>query len=374
MSVIVKQVQNKKELKKFVEFQNKLYKGNEYFVPKIFTDELDTFNPKKNPAFEFCDCACFLAYKDGKIAGRVAAIVNRIANEKWNHKEVRYGWIDFIDDEEVSKALIDTVIQFGKERGMDSIAGPLGFTDFDPEGMLVHGFDQLCTMALIYNYPYYARHMEAMGFTKEVDWLEYKIYIPKEVPDRIKKVSKIVQERYNLNVRKITMRELKKEKLGRKIFSLVNETYGSLYNFTPLSDELIDKYVGSYLGLLDLEYVTLLEREGEIVGFAISVPSITKALQKCGGKLFPFGWYHVIKSLRFKHEEAIELLLVGVKPEYKGGLAVIFDDFIPRLNKGGFRFGETNAELESNNAMQNPWDMFENEYTKRRRIYKKELI
>ena len=373
MGVQLKQVLTKKDLRKFVEFPNRLYKGNPYFVPKLYMDETATLDPAKNPAYAFSESALWLAFRDGEIVGRVAAIINRKANEKWDHKEVRFGWIDFIDDREVSAALMDKVIEYGREKGMDTVAGPLGFTDFDPEGMLVEGFDQLCTMALIYNHPYYPEHLEAMGFVKEVDWLEYKIHVPHEVPERISRIADMVRERYGLRIRKITRKEVKKERMGQRIFDLVNETYGSLYNFTPLPPDLIDKYVDSYLGLLDLDYITLLEKDGEIVGFGIIMPSIVRALQKSGGKLFPFGWWHLVKSMYIKHEPNVEMLLVGVKPEYKGGLALLFKEFIPLAIRDGFTYGETNAELETNNAMQNPWDLFEKEQTKRRRIYKKNL-
>ena len=374
MAVILKQVLSRRDLRKFVDFPNRLYKGNPYFVPKLFTDEIATLDPKKNPAYDFSESRLYLAYKDGEIVGRVAAIINHKANEKWNHKEMRFGWIDFIDDREVSAALIGKVIEYGREKGMDTVVGPLGFTDFDPEGMLVEGFDQLCTMALIYNHPYYPEHLEAMGFTKEIDWVEYKIFIPKQVPERIAQVARIVEERYDIHVRKITRKEVRKENMGQRIFGLINETYGHLYNFTPLPPALIDKYVNDYLGLLDLKYITLLERQGELVGYGIIMPSIVRALQKCRGKLFPFGWYHLLRSMYFKHEPNVEMLLVGVKPEYRGGMAVLFNEFIPLANKAGFVYGETNAELETNNAVQNQWDgNFENEQKKRRRIYKIDL-
>ena len=373
MSVTIRQVLDRRDLRRFVDFPNRLYKGNPYYVPKLFVDEMGTLDPKKNPAYAFSEAALFLAYKDGQPAGRVAAIINRKANEKWNHREVRFGWIDFIDDREVSAALIDRVIEYGREKGMDTVVGPLGFTDFDPEGMLVEGFDQLCTMALIYNHPYYPQHLEALGFVKEIDWVEYKIFVPEEIPERVSRVAAMVRERYEINIRKITRKEVKKEKMGQRIFNLINETYGHLYNFTPLPPDLIDKYVNDYLGLLDLKYITLLERKGELVGYGIIMPSIVRALQKCGGKLFPFGWYHLLRSMYFKHEPNVEMLLVGVKPEYRGGMAVLFDEFIPLANKGGFKYGETNAELETNNAVQNQWDFFQREQKKRRRVYMKRI-
>lgn len=376
MSLNIFQVKNRKELRAFVDFPNKLYKGVPYYVPKLRIDEISTLDPTKNPAYEFSEAALYLAYRDGLIVGRVAAIVNHKSNAKWGHKEVRFGWIDYIDDRSVSEALINKVIEFGKERGMERIVGPLGFTDFDPEGMLVEGFDQMCTMVLIYNYPYYPEHLEALGFTKEADWLEYKLFIPEKVPERIEKLARIVPAKSGVRIRKVTKREIRKEGMGHKIFQLVNETYGDLYNYTPLPEKLIDKYVDSYLGVVDLKYVTLVEDERKnVLAFGISMPSITQALKKCGGRLFPFGWFHILKSLYIKHEEGVELLLVGVKAEYrnKGLLAMIYNDLIPLYIKGGFKYGESNAELETNIQVQSPWDNFKYEQKKRRRVVGKDI-
>jgi len=360
----------------FVEFPNKLYEGNQYFVPKLFFDEMDTLNPEKNAACKFCDMALYLAYKDGEVVGRVAAIVNRIANENWNHKEVRFGWFDFIDDPEVSSALLERVAAFGRERGMERMAGPLGFTDFDPEGMLVDGYDQLCTMALTYNYPYYMKHMEALGFTKEIDWLEYKIIIPKEVPEKITRVANIVRERYGMKVRHITKNDVFKKGLGHEIFDLINVTYSHLYNFTILPYDVIDQYVDLYMGFLDLDLVTVIDdADGNLAGFGVTMPSITRALQKCGGKLLPTGMLRILNSMYFKHEPSMELLLVAVRPEHKnkGILALMFERMIPLANKYGFEYAETNAELESNVGMISAWSAFDKEQTKRRRVYGKDI-
>ena len=259
---------------------------------------------------------------------------------------------------------------------MDTISGPLGFTDFDPEGMLIDGYDKLCTMALIYNYPYYPRIMEGLGYEKEVDWVEYKITVPDVLPDKIVSVSKIVQDRYGFKIRKLTKKEAIKEGRDHELFRLVNATYSKLYNFTPLSDEMIDSYIESYMKILDFEYITVVvDPNGDMAAFGIAVPSIARALQKSRGKLFPFGWFRIMRSYFFKHEETIELLLVGVKEEYrnKGLMALIFSDLIPRMRKGGFRYGETNANLENNTTIQQQWQMFETEFTKRRRIYSKKL-
>ena len=374
MSVTVTRVQNKRAFKEFLHFPLTLYKDMPAFVPPLLMDDADTLDPKKNPAYEFCDAAMYLAYKDGKLAGRVAAIVNRKANAAWNHDEVRFGWFDFIDDREVSKALLDAVEAFGRERGMTTILGPLGFTDFDPEGMLVEGFEYLSSMALHHNWPYYKDHMEALGYAKDVDWLEYRIYIGDTIPDKYIRVAKIVEERYGLKLRKITKREVRKTDVGYKLFDLINETYSSLYNFTVLPKKMVDKYVGFYLGVLDLKFVSLVEdKDHNIVGFGVVMPSITRALKKCNGKLFPFGWFHILRAMYWKYEENFEMLLIGVKPEYqkKGVNSIVFVDLMKELLKGGFVYGESNAELESNLDIRSQWGDLEVKECKRRRVYKK---
>ena len=374
MSVTVTRVQNKRAFKEFLHFPLTLYKDMPAFVPPLLMDDADTLDPKKNPAYEFCDAAMYLAYKDGKLAGRVAAIVNSKANAAWNHDEVRFGWFDFIDDREVSKALLEAVEAFGRERGMTTILGPLGFTDFDPEGMLVEGFEYLSSMALHHNWPYYKDHMEALGYAKDVDWLEYRIYIGDTIPDKYIRVAKVVEERYGLKLRKITKREVRKTDVGYKLFDLINETYSSLYNFTVLPKKMVDKYVGFYLGVLDLKFVSLVEdKDHNIVGFGVVMPSITRALKKCNGKLFPFGWFHILRAMYWKYEENFEMLLIGVKPEYqkKGVNSIVFVDLMKELLKGGFVYGESNAELESNLDIRSQWGDLEVKECKRRRVYKK---
>lgn len=373
MSVTTKKVQNSRDLRSFVNFPLKLYKDMPCFVPSLYMDEVDTLSPQKNPAYEFSDAALFLAYKDGVLSGRVAAIVNHRANESWKHDEVRFGWFDFIDDLEVSRALIEEVRAFGLKHGMKTITGPLGFTDFDPEGMLIEGYDRLSTMALHHNWPYYMKHMEAMGFEKEIDWLEYKISIPETVPEKYPRVAAIVSEKYGLHVHKLSRREVKRSGLGYKLFDLINETYSQLYNFTLLPKRMIDKYVGFYLGVIDLKFVSVVEdSDNNMVGFGITMPSITRALKKCNGKLFPFGWFHILRSMYFKYEENVEMLLIGVKPEYrnKGVNAIVFADLIPRFIEAGFKYAESNAELETNYAVQTQWLGLEYEQCKRRRVYK----
>ena len=375
MAVEIKPVRSKSDLRKFIAFPEKLYRDNKYYVPALVFDEMDTLTPSKNPASAFCESELYLAYKDGELVGRVAAIVNNRANEQWNHREVRFGWFDFVDDREVSKALLEKVEEFGKARKMDSIAGPLGFTDFDPEGMLVDGYDCLCTMALIYNHPYYKDHVEALGFEKAADWVEYRITLPDQLPERLTRVAAIAKERANVHVRHITPKILKEEDYGHKVFHLINECYKNLYNFTVLPDNLSDKYLGFYLKLLPLEYLTMVENDkNELVAFGITMPSLARALQKTRGRLFPFGWISILKALYGKNDE-LEMLLVGVRPDYQntGINAVLFADLFPRVKKLGKVWAETNAVLEDNLKNQGQWKYFENECKKCRRSYRKAL-
>ena len=376
MSVEIRKVQTKKELKEFIHFANDLYKGDEYYAPSLISDDYNTFDPKKNGEFDFCQAQMFLAYKEGKVAGRVMAIINNRANETWKVKQVRYGWIDFINDEEVAKALLDAVAAWGKERGMTDIAGPLGFTDFDPEGMLVEGFERVATIIGIYNYPYYPQILEKLGYTKETDWMEYRITIPDELPERYYKYADIVIAKNKLNVRKVTRRMVNKENYGRKFFKLINETYYKLYGFSLLSDKQIDAYTKLYLGLLDTRMVSFIENEnGELVAAGVAMPDLTAALQKCGGKLFPFGWFHLLKAIFWKPCDTLDMLLVGVREDYRGkGLnAVLVTDLYPRLKAMGFKYAETTAELETNDSIQAMWKYFEREQHKRRRVYAKKI-
>lgn len=377
MSITIKRVTTKKELKKFIRFNYHLYKDNPYSVPDLYDDMMNTFNREKNAAFEFCEADYFLAYRGDRIVGRVAAIINKKANETWDKKEVRFGWIDFIDDIEVSKALLNTVEKWGKERGMTDIQGPLGFTDFDAEGMLIEGFDQLSTMATIYNYPYYPQHMEKLGFVKDADWVEFKIYIPDEIPEKHKRISDIIQRKYNLKIKKYTSgRKIAKE-YGQEIFELMNEAYKPLYGYSELSPNQIKQYVKMYLPIVDLRMVTLItDAEDKLIAVGISMPSLSEALQKAKGKLLPFGWYYLLKALFMKKRaKMLDLLLVAVKPEYqnKGVNALLFSDLIPVYKELGFIFAESNPELEMNGKVQAQWEYFQTEQHKRRRAFTKRI-
>ena len=376
MGVIIKTVSSRKDLKTFVRFANKLYKGNEYYVPSMPLDDMNTLTKEGNAAFEFCDCELYLAYKDDKVVGRVAAIVNYKANEAWKVDQVRFGWIDFIDDIEVSKALLDAVAEFGRSKGMKQIVGPLGFTDFDPEGMLVEGYDRLSTMALIYNYPYYPEHLKQLGYVKETGWVEYRIALPEQLPEKHIQFADIIKEKYNLKVLKKTKRQIRKENYGHKIFELINQTYCVLYGYSLLSPKQIDQYVDAYLGIVDMKMLTFIENaEGELIGAGITIPSMSKALQKCNGELFPFGWWHLLKAMYWKKPDTLDMLLIGVRPDYqnKGVNSLLFCDLFQNYQKMGFKYAETNANLETNAKVQAMWTPFEKEQHKKRWVFGKEL-
>ncbi len=373
MSVEIKKVTTRGDLKRFIRFNYEFYKDNPYSVPDLYEDMVNTFSPKKNAAFEFCEADYFLALREGQIVGRVAAIINRRANEQWQKRTVRFGWIDFIDDAEVSAALIDAVKAWGRERGMDTIEGPLGFTDMDAEGMLIEGFDQLSTMATIYNYPYYPRHIEALGFEKSADWVEMKIYIPDAIPEKHRRISDIIARKYNLHVRKYTSRkEILKSGAAHRIFDLINDAYAPLFNFSRMTQRQIDQYVSMYLQVLDLRMVTVVENDrDEIVAVGISMASLSEALQKAKGRLWPLGWYYLLRALKWKRPKVLDLLLVGVRPDYqgKGVNALLFTDLIPVYQQLGFEYAESNPELELNDKVQNQWQYFKTEQHKRRRCY-----
>lgn len=380
MSLIeIKKVESKKDMKTFIDFHYDLYEGNEYDVPNLFSDEMNTLSKDKNAAFDFCEAEYYLAYKDGKLAGRVAAIINHKANNKWGKKSVRFGWIDFIDDREVSKALLDAVEKYGKEKGMEDMVGPLGFTDMDPEGMLTWGFDQLGTMPTIYNYPYYPEHIEALeGFEVDNKYVEFKIMVPDTVPEKYAKIAMMIEKRYNLHVRKLTKKDVFQGGMGQKIFDLINDTYKDLYGYSELSQKQIDQLIKSYLGFLDFNLITCIEDwtdgEHKLIGVGITMPSLAHALRKCRrGRLLPFGWFHVLRAIKMHKTNIVDLLLIGILPEYraKGANALLFADLIPWYQKYGIEWGETQVELETNAGVQGQWGALTPVMHKRRKCYKK---
>ena len=379
--ITIKRVENKRDLKRFIELHYDLYAGNPYDVPNLFSDEMKTLSKDKNAAFEFCEAEYFMAYNaENQLVGRVAAIINHRANKRWGRLCVRFGWIDFIDDINVSRALLQAVEDYGRSKGMNEMIGPLGFTDLDPEGMLTWGFDQLGTMPTIYNYSYYPEHMEQLGdFEKDNDYVEFKLMVPDTVPEKYTKISRMIETRYNLHVRKFTKKDIFEGGYGRKIFELINTCFKDLYGYSELSDRQISQYIDMYLPMADLSLITGVEdwnAEKKLVAVGISIPSLSVALQKCRrGRLFPMGWWHILRALKQHKTKGVDLLLLGVLPEYrmKGANALMFSDLIPRYQAYGFEWGESQVEMETNENVQSQWQYLETILHKRRRCYKKWL-
>lgn len=376
MSVNIVKVESKKQLRSFVEFGYELYKESPYYVPELYSDVMNTLRRDRNAAFEFCEADYFLAYRDGKIAGRIAVIINSRANEKWNTKAARFGWVDFIDDEEVVDALFATAERWARERGMNELQGPLGFTDFDPEGMLIEGFDRLGTMATIYNYPYYPEHMKRLGYVKDVDWIEYLMFVPDQNWDKAVRVSAIVQRKYKLSYVETKSRAELARRYGKAVFQLLNESYSELYGFVPLSEKQIDQFIKLYLPFVDLRLISLVvDQDDNLVAVGISIYSLAEALRKAKGRLFPFGWWHLLKALFIKPPKRLDFLLVAVKPEYqsKGVFAMLFSKLLANFIEMKLVDVESNPELEDNKKMLSQWDDFDKDQHKRRRAFKKEL-
>lgn len=362
-------------LRRFVNFGIDLYRDNECFVPPLVSDELNTLLPQKNPAFEFCEAQCFMAYRNGKPAGRIAAIINHRVNSRTGSNDLRFGFVDFTDDDEVVDALFEAAARWGRERGMNSMVGPMGFTDMDHEGMLIEGFDEAGTMATIYNYPYYVRQMERMGFVKDADWLEFRMTIPSAVPEKYDRIAKIASAKYNLRTVKFKSRKKLKKQYGRALFDLINEAYDKLYGYSPLSPRQIDYYIDMYLGILRLEDISIVvDSSDRLVGVGISICSFSNALRRSCGRLFPLGWRHFIKPLRGK-EDVVDLLLVAVSPEYqnKGVNALIFCDLLPVYIRNGYKFAESNPEYEDNGSVQKQWSYFEHRQHRRRRAFRRDI-
>ncbi len=374
-NVKIKEVKSKSDLNKFIGYVDKLYKNNKYKVPQLHTFEKSNLIKEKNPAFEFCEAKYWLAYKDDKIVGRIAGILNHKSNKVWKEKHIRFGWIDFIDDIEVSKALLKTVEDWGKENKMDAIHGPLGFTDMDLEGMLVEGFDELGTQATIYNYPYYPEHLEKLGYVKDADWVQHEIKIPDSIPERVKRITDMVQKKYELRIL-----DAKKPKdilpYAKKMFNTLNEAFSHLYGYVALTDKQIEKYTKDYFSMIDTRYVCfVLNKEDDVVGFGISVLSLSKALQKAKGKLFPFGFIHILKDL--KKNDTVDLLLQGVKPDYikKGVAAIFYNKLMQAYIDTGVKTAITSHILEDNKNSHQMFNAYETRQHLRRRIYiKKDIL
>lgn len=375
----VVEVTTSKQRKAFVDFFYDLYRDSPYAVPYLYLAEKLTLKPGSNPAFEFCEAQCFLAYNDGKVVGRVAAIINHRANDYWKREMARFGWFDFVDDPKVSEALLLAVEKWGKGKGMTEIAGPFGFEDMDREGMLVDGFDELSSMYVNYNYPYYPKHMDRLGYRKDNDYVEYRIKVPEVTPEKFARTAKLIKTRYHLEERKFSHREMTKGGRARELFNILNITYGNLYGYSQLSTEQIDTITNNYIKLADLNLVTCVvdtEKGDKMVGFGVSFPSFSEALRHTrNGHLLPFGWWHLLKVMKWHKTPTVDLLLIGVLPEYrvKGANAIIFNDLISWYRRYGFKYAVTGPQMETNKGVLSQWQYLESEEIRRHRIYVKDI-
>jgi len=376
VKIDVVKIKCRKELDDFIRLPYYIYKDCEQYVPDLESDIREQLDPKRNPAFEFSDVQPFVAYRDGKAVGRIVGIINRKANKRWQRSNVRFSLIEFVDDAAVSAALIDAVATWGRSFGMNVMEGPLGVTDFDKEGMLVEDFHLTGTMSTIYNPDYYPRHMEALGFKKEVDWLQIRVNIPQTVPARYARTAQYVREQVGLRVIKVTSKDIGKGDYGKKIFSLLNDAYKPIFGFSSLSEKQIDQFVKKYLGLIDKKLIPLVVNEkDELVGVAITMGCLSRAMRKARGRLWPTGWWHLLKALKWRSEESAEMLLIAVRPDYQGmGVnALFFDDLIPIYNEYGFKWAETGPQLEDNVRELSQWKPLKPEFVKRRRCYFKQI-
>lgn len=372
-AIFIKEVKSDNELMEFIRFPMDLYKNNKNFVPSLITDEKQIWNKKENPALQYSEARQFLAYKNGKIAGRIAVIINKKEEAELGIRKVRFGWIDFIDDAEVSKALIETAVNFAKENNISKIEGPMGFTNLDKAGMLVHGFDEIATMIGIYNFDYYPKHLENLGLTKEKEWVEYEIKFPEVLPEKVIKFNELVKEKYKLKVLNF---RTKNEILPYidPMFRLLDETYKNLSTYTPITEEQIKTYKEKYFPFINKDYIIcIVDEQNTLISFAITMPSYSRALQKSNGKLFPFGWWYFLQA--GKKNDRANFYLIGIHPEYqrRGVTSIIFKEIFDRFRKKGVKHLETNPELEENKAIQLLWQDYNPVNHKRRRTYSMEF-
>ncbi|PKP23515.1 MAG: hypothetical protein CVU06_07890 [Bacteroidetes bacterium HGW-Bacteroidetes-22] len=374
MAIEIREVTSGKHLREFIRFPYRLYKDNPYWVPPLDFDEKSTLTHGKNPALSFCDFKMWMAYKDNRPVGRIAGIINHKANEIWQEKHARFGWIDFDDDEEVSALLFKTIEEWAIAHKMEAVHGPLGFTDFDKEGMLIEGFSELGTMATNYNHPYYPVHTELAGYQKDTDWIEFEVRVPEGVPEKHRRISELALRRNNL-----TLYTAKTSKqilpYASQIFDLINLAYKDLYGFVPVTDKQKEYYTKTYFSFIKAEYVPIiLNKDNKVVGFGITMPSLSKALQKAKGKLFPFGFFYLLKAMR--NNDRVDFYLMAVAPELqnKGVNAALFTDLIPKYINARVKFAETNIELEDNQKVTSQWEYFDRRMHKKRRAYIKHLL
>lgn len=376
--ITVKVVETRREMADFVDVAKQIYRENPYYVPDLDSDIRNMFNPKKNSGLEFCEMCPFVAYDgQGKPVGRIAGIINRKANEKWGTKYVRFGLIEFENCRDVSEALLAAVEEWGRARGMDAVQGPMGICDFDKEGMLVEDFDRMSSLITIYNHPYYPRHMEALGYEKQVDWVQALIEVPRTCPKEYVHAAELVKRIYGLRVKKLTDADVAKRGYGRKVFDLLNKAYAPLFGYADFSPRQADEYVGRYFPMIDKRMLPVVENEeGQMVGVAITMGGLSLALRKSGGRLWPFGWFHLLRALKWKYEDTAELLLIAVHPDYQGlGVnAMFFEDLIPVYNEMGFKYAETGPQLEDNFKELSQWRPLHPALIKRRRCYVKQIV
>jgi GNAT superfamily N-acetyltransferase len=372
-NLYLKEVTSKLDLNRFIKFPLKLYKDHPYYVPGIYLDELTTLSPEKNPAFEDCEARYWLAYKNKKVVGRIAGIINYKHIQKWQQPYMRFGWFDTIDDIEVSTLLLGAVETWAFEKDLTAVHCPLGFSDLDREGMLIEGFDQLGTLATLYNYAYYPKHLARLGYKKDIDWVEYQITIPEELDPRITRAAETVLSRNSL-----TMPILRKKqellKYAPDIFGLINSEYSHLYGAVPLSQREIDHYVNTYFNFVDPDYVPIiLDKDEKVIAFGVTIPSLSKALQKCNGKILPLGWLHLLNAIR--KPNLVDLYLIAVKEQYQGlGVNLVLMERIYQvLRNNGIKYVESNPELETNLNVQSQWKIFETHQHKRRRCFIKNI-
>ena len=379
MSVEIISVSSHKELKAFVQFYYDLYRSCPSAVPFLFSDEMKTLDKTKNPAFEFCDAKYFLAYKDGRLCGRIAGIVNHRANDYWQSKAIRFGWFDFVDDPEVSSALLQAVAKWGASQGLTLLVGPMGFEDMDREGLLVEGFDEISSMYVNYNYPYYQEHLERLGFVKDNDYVEYKVKVPEVTPQKFARTAEMVEKRYGLQTRKFNRHDMVEGRRAYELFDVLNITYKDLYGFSHLSSSQIKRLVEEYISLADLNLVSCVvdtRHNDKLVGFGVSFPSFSRALRRTrDGRLWPMGWWHMLKVLKWHKTSIVDLLLIGVLPEYrvKGANALIFNDLIGWYQKYNFKYAQTGPQMETNKGVLSQWQYLDAACNRRHRVYIKHL-
>lgn len=374
MSVEIRKVRTRAELKKFVAFPETIYADERNWVPSFLFDDMNTLNPKKNPAFEFCEAQYWTAWKEGRMVGRIAGIINHRFVEKWGKKLARFGWIDFIDDFDVASALVKTVEDWARSKGMEGLHGPWGFTDLDREGMLVEGFGEQATFATIYNYSYYPVFMERLGYAKEVDWLEFRVTTPDFIPEKVLRVNELLSKRAGVRIYEWRSRRELITKFGAQVFELIDEAYAGLYGTTPLSPRQVRAYINQYLNFVDPRFTKIMvDAQERLAGFAITIPSLSNALYKSRGRLFPFGWARLLSALR--NPTSIDMMLVAVRKEYlaRGAVALLMTALNKSAIENGIKESETNPELETNLAVQGMWKDYPKRQHKRRRIYHKAL-